>query len=39
MTNVRSIASDAAAAIVERLTGVAPDNRDVAEAVGNALER
>jgi F-type H+-transporting ATPase subunit b len=39
MTNVRGIASDAAAAIVERLTGVAPADREVAEAVGNALKR
>jgi F-type H+-transporting ATPase subunit b len=39
MTNVRSIASEAAAAIVERLTGVAPGSREVAEAVGNTLER
>jgi F-type H+-transporting ATPase subunit b len=39
MANVRGIATDAAAAIVERLTGIVPDSREVAEAVGNALER
>jgi F-type H+-transporting ATPase subunit b len=39
MANVRGIASDAAAAIVERLTGVAPKSQEVAEAVGDALKR
>lgn len=37
MTNVRDIASDAAAAIVQRLTGVAATRQEVAEAVGRAL--
>ncbi len=39
MANVRGIASEAAAAIVERLTGIAPRGQEVAEAVGNALKR
>ena len=39
MTNVRSIATEAAAAIVERLTGAAPTSQDVAAAVGDALKR
>jgi F-type H+-transporting ATPase subunit b len=39
MTNVRGIASEAAAAIVERLTGVAPTSNDVGDAVTNVLER
>ena len=39
MANVRGIASDAAAAIVERLTGVAPASHDVGEAVANVLKR
>jgi F-type H+-transporting ATPase subunit b len=39
MTNVRGIASEAAAAIVERLTGVSPASHDVGEAVTNALKR
>jgi F-type H+-transporting ATPase subunit b len=39
MTNVHGIASEAAAAIVERLTGVAPSGGDVGEAVTNALKR
>jgi F-type H+-transporting ATPase subunit b len=38
MANVHSIASDAAAAIVERLTGVSPARREVADAVGQALK-
>jgi F-type H+-transporting ATPase subunit b len=39
MTNVRTIAADAAAAIVERLTGSAPAKNDVADAVGDVLKR
>jgi F-type H+-transporting ATPase subunit b len=39
MANVRGIASDAAAAIVERLTGTAPSSKEVADAVGNVLNR
>ncbi len=39
MANVRSIAADAAAAIVERLTGAAPASSDVSAAVGDALKR
>jgi F-type H+-transporting ATPase subunit b len=39
MGNVRSIASEAAGAIVERLTGVAPASEEVAEAVSNVLKR
>jgi F-type H+-transporting ATPase subunit b len=39
MTNVRGIASEAAAAIVERLTGISPASQEVAEAVGNVLKR
>jgi len=39
MTNVRGIASEAAAAIVERLTGVAPASNDVGDAVTNVLKR
>src|SRR5882724_8358780 len=39
MTNVRGIASEAAAAIVERLTGVSPRSQEVAEAVGDVLKR
>jgi F-type H+-transporting ATPase subunit b len=39
MANVRGIASEAAAAIVERLTGSAPAAQDVTEAVSNALKR
>jgi F-type H+-transporting ATPase subunit b len=39
MTNVRGIATEAAAAIVERLIGTAPANRDmVAAAVADALK-
>jgi len=39
MTNVRAIASEAAGAIVERLTGVTPTSQEIAEAVGTALKR
>jgi len=39
MTNVQDIASEAAAAIVERLTGTAAASQEVAEAVGRALRR
>ena len=39
MTNVHSIANEAARAIVERLTGIVPADRDVAEAVRDALKR
>jgi F-type H+-transporting ATPase subunit b len=39
LANVRGIASEAAGAIVERLTGVAPSGHEVAEAVGTVLER
>jgi F-type H+-transporting ATPase subunit b len=39
MANVSGIASEAAAAIVERLTGIAPRGQEVAEAVGNVLKR
>jgi F-type H+-transporting ATPase subunit b len=39
MANVRTIAADAASAIVERLTGSAPAKDDVANAVGDALKR
>ena len=39
MTNVRGIATEAAAAIVERLIGIAPASRDmVAAAVADALK-
>jgi F-type H+-transporting ATPase subunit b len=38
MTNVRGIASDAAAAIVQRLTGVAPDGTSVTQAVDASLK-
>lgn len=38
MGNVRSIASDAAAAIVQRLTGVAPDGKIVDSAVEASLK-
>jgi len=38
MGNVRSIASDAAAAIVQRLTGVAPDSKAVDSAVEASLK-
>ena len=39
MSNVRGIAEDAARAIVERLTGVAPGEKAVADAVAEALKR
>ncbi|HET7680484.1 MAG TPA: F0F1 ATP synthase subunit B' [Xanthobacteraceae bacterium] len=39
MGNVRSIATDAAAAIVTRLTGTEPSGQAVAAAVGDALKR
>jgi F-type H+-transporting ATPase subunit b len=40
MVNVRGIATEAAAAIVERLIGIAPASRDdVADAVAEALKR
>ena len=38
MSNVSSIAADAASAIVQRLTGVAPDAKSVASAVGASLK-
>jgi F-type H+-transporting ATPase subunit b len=39
MANVRSIAEDAARAIVERLIGSAPSDQAVAAAVADALKR
>jgi F-type H+-transporting ATPase subunit b len=39
MGNVRGIAVDAAAAIVERLIGTAPSDKAVTEAVADALKR
>src|SRR6185312_3320487 len=39
MSNVRSVAGDAAAAIVERLTGAAPSEKTVADAVADVLKR
>ena len=39
MANVRGIAEDAAAAIVERLIGQAPSDQAVTEAVGAVLKR
>jgi F-type H+-transporting ATPase subunit b len=39
MTNVRAIAQDAAAAIVEQLLGKAPSEQALAEAVTDALKR
>jgi hypothetical protein len=39
MTNVQSIAVDAAAAIVERLIGSAPAGREVEAAVADVLKR
>ena len=39
MTNVRTIAGEAAGAIVERLTGVMPSSHEIAEAVGDVLKR
>jgi F-type H+-transporting ATPase subunit b len=38
MSNVRGIATDAAAAIVQRLTGVAPDGTSVGQAVDATLK-
>ena len=38
MSNVRSIATDAATAIVQRLTGAAPDGRSVGQAVDASLK-
>ena len=38
MSNVRSIASDAAIAIVQRLTGLAPDRRSTNKAVDASLK-
>ena len=38
MTNVRGIAEDAARAIVERLTGAAPNDKAVAAAVADVLK-
>ena len=38
MSNVRGIAADAAAAIVQRLTGVVPDGKTVATAVDASLK-
>jgi F-type H+-transporting ATPase subunit b len=39
MTNVRTIAADAAAAIVERLVGRAPSEQDVTAALTDVLKR
>src|SRR5262249_21260137 len=39
MGNVRGIAEDAARAIVERLTGTAPSDKAVSDAVGDVLKR
>lgn len=39
MTNVQAIAKDAAAAIVERLTGSPAPDKDVADAVADVLKR
>ncbi|MBI1204862.1 MAG: F0F1 ATP synthase subunit B [Rhodopseudomonas sp.] len=39
MSNVQGIAEDATRAIVERLIGVAPSDKAVADAVGGALKR
>jgi F-type H+-transporting ATPase subunit b len=39
MNNVRGIAAEAAAAIVERLIGTAPAGQEVADAVGDVLKR
>ena len=38
MSNVRGIAADAAAAIVQRLTGIAPDSKSVDTAVEASLK-
>jgi F-type H+-transporting ATPase subunit b len=39
LANVRSIAGEPAAAIVERLTGIAPAAEEVRQAIGNAIKR
>lgn len=39
MSNVRTIATDAAKAIVERLTGKAPDESAVSAAIADAMKR
>ena len=39
MANVRTIAQDAAGAIVERLIGAAPSDKAVADAVADVLKR
>jgi F-type H+-transporting ATPase subunit b len=39
MANVRGIASDAAGAIVERLTGAAPSEKTLADALADVLKR
>jgi F-type H+-transporting ATPase subunit b len=39
MSNVHGIAEEAARAIVERLTGMAPADQDVTEAVRDARKR
>ena len=39
MSNVRGIAADAAAAIVQRLSGIAPDGKSVDAAVDASLKR
>jgi F-type H+-transporting ATPase subunit b len=39
MGNVRGIATDAAAAIVERLIGQAPSDKAISDAVADALKR
>jgi len=39
MVNVQGIAVDAAAAIIERLTGAAPAGREVEAAVADVLKR
>jgi F-type H+-transporting ATPase subunit b len=38
MSNVRGIAAEAAAAIVQRLTGATPDGKAVASAVDASLK-
>src|SRR5207244_3084101 len=39
MGNVRNIASEAAGAIVERLSGISPASEEVAQAISQALKR
>jgi F-type H+-transporting ATPase subunit b len=39
MTNVRTVAAEAAAAIVERLIGTTPNSQEVADAVADVLKR